>query len=152
VIDDVMRQLSFEETELDGEACFADVVRSGVEIFELSHDESFRVNDLDLNLNEPVNLNVSQIETQSKIHVSEEPYVGRTEEPIVAEVRTQEPFMEEVRTRESTVEDVALENYVSSREDVKHGNGQEDQSSHGDGQFFNDDEGIYTAYETEYDV
>ncbi|GKB38727.1 shikimate O-hydroxycinnamoyltransferase, partial [Tanacetum coccineum] len=95
VIDDVMRQLSFEETKLDGEACFADVVRSGVERSGLSHDESFGVDDLDLNLNEHVNLNVSQIKTQSEIHVSEEPYVGRTEEPIVAEVRTQEPFVEE---------------------------------------------------------
>ncbi|GJR22317.1 hypothetical protein Tco_0970844 [Tanacetum coccineum] len=95
VIDDVMRQLSFEETKLDGEACFADVVRSGVESSGLSHDESFGVDDLDLNLNEPVNLNVSQIETQYEIHLYEEPYVGRTEEPIVAEVRTREPFVEE---------------------------------------------------------
>ncbi|GJZ77731.1 heat stress transcription factor B-4-like protein [Tanacetum coccineum] len=55
VIDDVMRQLSFKETELDGEAGFADVMRSGVEIFGLSHDESFGVDDLDLNLNEPGN-------------------------------------------------------------------------------------------------
>nr|GEV03353.1 hypothetical protein [Tanacetum cinerariifolium] len=31
IIDDVMRQLSFDETELDGEAGFVDVVRSGVD-------------------------------------------------------------------------------------------------------------------------
>ncbi|GKE88637.1 hypothetical protein Tco_1566112 [Tanacetum coccineum] len=31
VIDDVMRQLSFDETELDGEAGFADVAGSGVD-------------------------------------------------------------------------------------------------------------------------
>ncbi|GJS07303.1 hypothetical protein Tco_0364099, partial [Tanacetum coccineum] len=68
VIDDVMRQLSFDETELDGEAGFADVARSGVDSSGLSHDESFGVDDLDLNLNEPVNLNVSQ-------PVSEEPDV-----------------------------------------------------------------------------
>ncbi|GJU66272.1 hypothetical protein Tco_1252531 [Tanacetum coccineum] len=88
VIDDVMRQLSFEETKLDGEACFADVARSGVESSGLSHDESFRVEDLDLNLNEPVNLNASQIETQYELIVFEEPDVGRTQEPIVVEVKT----------------------------------------------------------------
>ncbi|GKA09543.1 hypothetical protein Tco_0688874 [Tanacetum coccineum] len=59
VIEDVMRQLSFKETELDGEARFGDVARSGIDSSGLSHDESFRVNDLDLNLNEPVDLNVS---------------------------------------------------------------------------------------------
>ncbi|GJU90739.1 hypothetical protein Tco_1303162, partial [Tanacetum coccineum] len=53
VIDDVMRQLSFEETKLDGEAGFADVAGSGVDSSGLSHDESFGVDDLDLNLNEP---------------------------------------------------------------------------------------------------
>ncbi|GKG07635.1 hypothetical protein Tco_0330604, partial [Tanacetum coccineum] len=58
-----MRQVSFEETKLDGEAGFANVARSGVESSGLSHDESFGVDDLDLNLNEHVNLNVSQIET-----------------------------------------------------------------------------------------
>ncbi|GJZ56699.1 hypothetical protein Tco_0612193 [Tanacetum coccineum] len=52
VIEDEIRQLSFEETELDGEAGFGDVVGSGIESFGLSHDESFGVEDLDLNLNE----------------------------------------------------------------------------------------------------
>ncbi|GKF01650.1 hypothetical protein Tco_0028573 [Tanacetum coccineum] len=75
-LDDVMRQLSFNETELDGEAGFADVAGSGVDNSGLSHDESFGVDDLDLNLNEPVNLNVSQVETQSELPVSEEPDVG----------------------------------------------------------------------------
>ncbi|GJS00217.1 hypothetical protein Tco_0316725 [Tanacetum coccineum] len=58
VIEDVMRQLSFEKTELDGEAGFGDVAGSGIESSELSHDESFRVEYLDLNLNKPVDLNV----------------------------------------------------------------------------------------------
>ncbi|GKD76516.1 hypothetical protein Tco_1339137 [Tanacetum coccineum] len=94
VIDDVMRQLSFEETKLDGEAGFADVAGSGVESFGLSHDESFG------------------------LPVSEEPDVGRTQEPIMAEVSTEEPIMaefstqvpivEEVGTQEFTVEDVVL--------------------------------------------
>nr|GEY66155.1 hypothetical protein [Tanacetum cinerariifolium] len=51
VIDDVMRQLSFDETELDGKAGFADVAGSDVDSSGLSHDESFGVDDLDLNLN-----------------------------------------------------------------------------------------------------
>ncbi|GKF43139.1 hypothetical protein Tco_0129691, partial [Tanacetum coccineum] len=61
-----------------GEAGFADVVGSGVDNSGLSHDESFGVDDLDLNLNEPINLNISQVETQSELPVSEEPDVGHT--------------------------------------------------------------------------
>ncbi|GKA44379.1 RNA-directed DNA polymerase, eukaryota [Tanacetum coccineum] len=80
VIDDVVRQLSFEETKFDGEAGFVDV--AGVE-------------------------------------------------PIVAEFSTQEPIVAEVNTQ---------------------GNGQEDEAAPSDGQFFYDDEGIDTTYETEYDV
>ncbi|GJX66467.1 heat stress transcription factor B-4-like protein [Tanacetum coccineum] len=165
VIDDVIRQLSFDETELDREVGFADVARGSVDSSGLSHDESFRVDDMDLNLNEPVNLNVSQVETQSKLPVSEEPDVGRTQEPILSEVSTQEPIVaevsnevpivEEVGTQEFSVEDVVVKDYVSSREDgedAEQGNGQEDESAPTDGQFFYDDEGIDTAYETEYDV
>nr|GFC43324.1 hypothetical protein [Tanacetum cinerariifolium] len=43
VIDDVIRQLTFEETKLNGEAGFADVAWSGVESFGLSHNESLKV-------------------------------------------------------------------------------------------------------------
>ncbi|GKC59666.1 hypothetical protein Tco_1087264 [Tanacetum coccineum] len=119
VIDDVMRQLSFDETELDGEAGFADVIGSGVDSSGLSHDESFGVDDLDLNLNEKpdVNLNVSQVGTQSKLPVSEERDVGHTQEPILAEVSTEAPIVEEVGTQEFSVEDVVIEDYVSSGED-----------------------------------
>ncbi|GKG25508.1 hypothetical protein Tco_0398654, partial [Tanacetum coccineum] len=70
VIEDVMRQLSFEEAELDKEAGFSDVVGSGIDSPGLSHDESSGVDDLDLNLNK--------------------------HKPIVKEVRTQEPIVEEV--------------------------------------------------------
>ncbi|GKD14896.1 hypothetical protein Tco_1199303 [Tanacetum coccineum] len=80
----------------------------GVESSGLSHDESFGVDDLNFNLIESVDLNVSQIETQSEFPMSDEPNVGRTQEPIVAEVRTQEPI----------VEDVLVEDYVSFGEDV----------------------------------
>ncbi|GKD69990.1 hypothetical protein Tco_1324080, partial [Tanacetum coccineum] len=63
-IEDVMRQLSFKETELDGEAGFGDVVGTGIDSSGLSHDESFRVDDLDLN--------ISQTETQAEFPVFEE--------------------------------------------------------------------------------
>nr|GEU49225.1 putative transposase, mutator type, MULE transposase domain protein [Tanacetum cinerariifolium] len=84
VINDVMRQLSFEETKLNGKVGFADVAKIDVKSFGLSHDELFRVDDLNLNLNEPINLNVSQIKTQYELPMSEEPDVGRTQEPIMA--------------------------------------------------------------------
>ncbi|GKF36244.1 hypothetical protein Tco_0113002, partial [Tanacetum coccineum] len=180
VIDDVMRQLSFDETELDGEAGFADVARSGVDSSGLSHDKSFGVDDLDLNLNEEpdVNLNVSQVETQSELHVSGKPDVGRTQEPIlvevsiqepivlevstqepiVAEVSTQEPIVaevsieipivQEVGTQDFSVEDVVIEDYVSFGEDAAQYNGEFNESARSDGQLFFDDEGI----DTEYDV
>ncbi|GJY92976.1 heat stress transcription factor B-4-like protein [Tanacetum coccineum] len=149
-----------------------DITGSGVDSSGLSHDESFGVDDLDLNLNEPVNLNVSQVETQSELSVTEDSDVGHTQEPILAEVSTQEPIVaevitqelivaevsteapivEEVGTQEFSVEDVVIEDYVSSREDAEQGNGQEDESAPTDGQFFYDDERIDTAYETGYDV
>nr|GEW01789.1 hypothetical protein [Tanacetum cinerariifolium] len=102
VIDDVMRRLSFTKIELDGEAGFVDVAGSGLDSSGLSHDESFRVDNLDLNLNEHVNLNVSQVETQFELLVFEEPDV---------EVSTHVPIVEEVGTQEFSVEDVVLEDY-----------------------------------------
>ncbi|GKA24185.1 hypothetical protein Tco_0710218 [Tanacetum coccineum] len=56
--------------------------------------------DLGLNLNEHVDLNVSQIKTQYELPVSKEPDVGRT--------------------RELIMEEVMVEDYVSSREDGEH--------------------------------
>ncbi|GKA44694.1 hypothetical protein Tco_0737490 [Tanacetum coccineum] len=64
VIDDLMRQLSFDKTKLDGEIGFANVVGSDV---------------------------------------------GRTQEPILAEVSTQEPIMAEVNTQEPIVAEVSTE-------------------------------------------
>ncbi|GKF43140.1 hypothetical protein Tco_0129692 [Tanacetum coccineum] len=52
----------------------------------------------------------------------------------MAEVSTEAPIVEDVGTQEFSVEDV------------------EDESAPTDGQFFYDNEGIDTAYETEYDV
>nr|GFA06643.1 serine/threonine-protein kinase ATR [Tanacetum cinerariifolium] len=65
------RKLSFEETELDGEVGFGDVVGSGIDSSGLSHDKSFRVDDLDLNVNLSIDLSVSQTETQAEVFVSE---------------------------------------------------------------------------------
>nr|GFA99970.1 hypothetical protein [Tanacetum cinerariifolium]GFC39436.1 hypothetical protein [Tanacetum cinerariifolium] len=73
----------------------------------------------------------------------------------LSEVSTEAPIVEEVGTQKFSVEDVVIEDYVSFGEDGKdaeQGNGQEDESAPIDGQFFYDDEGINTAYETEYDV
>nr|GEV80429.1 hypothetical protein [Tanacetum cinerariifolium] len=137
VIEDVIRQLSFEETKLDGEAGFGDVAGNDIDNSGLSYDESFRVDDLNLNVNEHVGLNVSQAETQSKVPVFEVPVY---EEPDVG--RTQEPIMEKV----------IVKDYVGFREDAKQGNGQENKSAPNDGQFFYDVEGIYSAYETQYNV
>ncbi|GJZ59304.1 hypothetical protein Tco_0615120 [Tanacetum coccineum] len=80
-----------------------------------------------LNLNEHVDLNVSQIETQYELPVSKEPDVGRTQVPIMEEVRTQEPIVEE-------------------------GNGQKDELAPSDGHFFYDVKGIDSAYKTQYGI
>ncbi|GKB69629.1 hypothetical protein Tco_0931041, partial [Tanacetum coccineum] len=138
---------SLPQHDSDGEAGFADVLRSGIDSSGLSHDESFGVDDLDLNLNEPVNLNVSQVETQIKLPVSEEPDVGPAQEPILTKVSTQEPIVAEVSTQEPIIAEVSIEAPI-----MEEGNGQEDESARTDGEFFYDDEGIDTAYETEYDV
>nr|GEV16086.1 hypothetical protein [Tanacetum cinerariifolium] len=124
VIDYVIRQLSLDETKLDGEAGFVDVAGSGMDYSGLSHDESFRVDDLDLNLNETINLNVSQVETQSELPVSEEPDV---------EVSTEAPIVKKVGTQEFNVEDVVIEDYVRSGEDAEQGNGHVNESAPTDG-------------------
>ncbi|GKF54774.1 hypothetical protein Tco_0165114, partial [Tanacetum coccineum] len=156
VIDDVIRKISFDETKLDGEAGFADVAGSGVDSSGLSHDESFGVNDLDLNLNEEPDVGHTQEPILAKVS-TQEPIVAEviTQEPIVAEVSTEALIVEEVGTQKFSVEDVVIKDYVSSKEDgedAEQGNGQEDESAPTDGQFLYDDEGINTAYETEYDV
>ncbi|GJX53676.1 hypothetical protein Tco_0282045 [Tanacetum coccineum] len=119
--------LSFVSQQATPSQALVIVVGSGIESYGLSYDENFGVEDLDLNLNEPVDLNVSQIEIQAQLPVFEEPYVGRTQEPIMEEVRTQKPNVEEVRT-------------------------QEDESAPSDGHFFYDVEGINTVYKSQYDV
>ncbi|GKD71409.1 hypothetical protein Tco_1325499 [Tanacetum coccineum] len=107
VIKDVMWQLSFEETKLDGEAGLGDVTGSGIDNSGLSHDESFGFYDLDLNVNITRDLNVSHTETQEEVHVSEIP---------VSEGRVNEIL------DGSDEEDVI---HGSGEEDFEHGNGPE---------------------------
>ncbi|GKA30364.1 hypothetical protein Tco_0716669 [Tanacetum coccineum] len=148
VIDDVMRQLSFDETESDGEIGFANIAGSGVDSSGLSRDKYFGVDDLDLNLNEHVSTQepimaevctevpiVEEVGTKefSMEDVPLKTYCGEVrlqEVPIVAKVCTEVPIVEEVGTKEFSMEDVILKDYVSSGEDVEQD----------------------TTYETEYDV
>ncbi|GJW99607.1 hypothetical protein Tco_0183521 [Tanacetum coccineum] len=123
VIIDVIRQLSFEKTNLDGEAGFGDVVGSGIDSSGLSHDESFRVDDLDLNVNLSIDLNVSQTKTKAEVFVSEvlmseEAEVGRTEVPVSKEAG---------RIEEHVVEQDIVKEVIdgSYEEEVEHGNDQE---------------------------
>nr|GEX52398.1 transposase, MuDR, MULE transposase domain protein [Tanacetum cinerariifolium] len=122
VLDSYLRAPWFRETleditdePADGEAGFANVFGSGVDSLGLSHDESFGVDDLDLNLNEPINLN---------------------------RLALKNPLWQRL----------ALKNQLWQAPIVEEGNGQEDESAPTDEQFFYDDEGIDTAYKTEYDV
>ncbi|GJS01109.1 hypothetical protein Tco_0317617 [Tanacetum coccineum] len=84
VIDDVIRQLSFDETELDEEAGFVDVAGSGVD-----RTRCFRTQ-------EPILVDVS------------------IQEPIVAEVSTQEPIVVEVSTKLPIVEEVGTHDFTRS--------------------------------------
>nr|GEV74078.1 hypothetical protein [Tanacetum cinerariifolium] len=101
VIDDVMRQLSFDETKSNEEAGFTDVAESGANSSRLSHDESFGVDELDLNLKEN--------------HI--------TQEHILAEVSIQKPIMAEVSTQEPVVAEVSTE-YNGEFNESAHSNGQ----------------------------
>nr|GEZ35876.1 hypothetical protein [Tanacetum cinerariifolium] len=136
-VEDVVLEdyVCFEEdtehyNDMNGEAGFTDVAGSVMDSSGFSHDESFGVDDLDLdlNLNEP----------NSGIILAE----VSTQEPIVAEVITQVPIVEEVVNQEFSVEDVVLEDYVCFEEDAEHYNGEFDESAPSDGRFFFDDEGI----------
>nr|GEZ94210.1 hypothetical protein [Tanacetum cinerariifolium] len=73
---------------------------SGVNSSRLSHDESFRVDDLDLNLNDHSNLNVSQAETQSEL----------------PRLTLRYPLWKRLELQNL---DAVLEDYVSSGEDVE---------------------------------
>ncbi|GKF66720.1 hypothetical protein Tco_0193237, partial [Tanacetum coccineum] len=94
---------------------FADVMGTGVDSSGLSHDESFGVDDLELNLNEPepdVGRNLEPILAEVS---TQEPIVAKvnTQEPIMAKVSTELPIVEEIGTQEFSVEDVVLEDYSS---------------------------------------
>ncbi|GKA12535.1 hypothetical protein Tco_0692081 [Tanacetum coccineum] len=99
-----------------------------------------------MSLEPDVNLNVSQVETQSELLVSKEPDVGRTQEPILAEVSIQEPIVAEVGTQEPIVAEVSTE--VPIVEEVGTQRFSVGRSC-SDGQFFFDDEGINIEYDVQ---
>nr|GEW66705.1 transposase, mutator type [Tanacetum cinerariifolium] len=122
VIDDVIRHISFDDMQLDGETGFGDVAGSSLDSSVLSHGESFRVDDLDLYLT--FDLNVPQIETQKEVHVSE------NEKHVVEQVRVDEVV------------------HSSGQDPIEYGNGEEF-VEHGSGQQVQYDvDMIDRAYET----
>ncbi|GJS90532.1 serine/threonine-protein kinase ATR [Tanacetum coccineum] len=125
-INDVIKQLSLEETKLDVEVGFGDVTGSGIYSSSLSHDESFGVDDLDLNVNLTLDLNVPQTETQEEALMSDVP-----NDHVVNELDTYvdvEPTVDVGRTEEYVVEHVKVHEVVdgSADEDVVHGSAEED--------------------------
>nr|GEU86167.1 retrovirus-related Pol polyprotein from transposon TNT 1-94 [Tanacetum cinerariifolium] len=60
------RQLSYDEMDMDGEACFGNVACSGTHSSGLSRDEYFRVHDLDLNENLTLDLKEDVEETSGQ--------------------------------------------------------------------------------------
>ncbi|GJU19068.1 ribonuclease H-like domain-containing protein [Tanacetum coccineum] len=65
--------ITFYVMELDREEGFGDVEGSNLDNFGLSHDESFGVDDLDLNVNLNLDLNVPHHATHEEVLVSEVP-------------------------------------------------------------------------------
>ncbi|GJU10409.1 transposase, MuDR, MULE transposase domain protein [Tanacetum coccineum] len=92
--------------------------------FRLSHDESFRVDDLDLNLNSTFDLNVSQAKTQEEVPMSEVPndhVVNGSYTYVDVELA-----VDVVRIEEHVVEQVRVDEVVdgSGEEVVVHGSGE----------------------------
>ncbi|GKB15042.1 hypothetical protein Tco_0848965 [Tanacetum coccineum] len=58
----MIRRITFDAMELDGEACFGNIKGRNLDNSGMIHDESFRVDDLDLNLDLNVDLNVPLLE------------------------------------------------------------------------------------------
>ncbi|GKD03700.1 hypothetical protein Tco_1178674 [Tanacetum coccineum] len=81
--------------------------------------------------------------------VSQEPDVGRTLEPILAEVSTQEPIVQRLALKNPLWQRLALRHPLWKRLELRNS---KDESAPIDGQFFYDNKGIDTTYETEYDV
>ncbi|GJX31861.1 hypothetical protein Tco_0241716, partial [Tanacetum coccineum] len=98
-----------DEMELDGKAGFSDVAGNGIDSSGLSHNESFGVDDMDLNVPN------DHVVNESDTHVDVEPAVdvGRTEEHVVEQVRVDEVV-------DGSVEEDVV--HGSGEEDVEHGN------------------------------
>ncbi|GJT88969.1 hypothetical protein Tco_1070686 [Tanacetum coccineum] len=147
VIDNVIRHISFDDMKLDREAGFGDVAGSSIDNFGLSHDDSFGVDDLDLNLNFTLDLNVPQTKTQEEVVMSKVP-----NDHVVNESDTHvdvKPAGNVGRTEEHGNGEEFVE-HRSGEEAVEHGNGEEF-DEHGSGQQVQYDvDGIDCAYKTQY--
>ncbi|GJU16994.1 hypothetical protein Tco_1144960 [Tanacetum coccineum] len=125
VLDDVIRHISFDDMELDGEVGFGDVASSSLDSSGLIHNESFGVDGLDLNLNLMLGLNVPQKETQEEVLVYEVP-----NDHVVNESYTHVDIESEVdvcRIEEHIVLDVRVDEVVhgGGEESVEQGHGEE---------------------------
>ncbi|GKC47307.1 hypothetical protein Tco_1065029 [Tanacetum coccineum] len=150
VLDDVIRHISFDDMELDGEVGFGDVAGSSLDSSGLIHNESFGVDDLDLNLNLMLDLNVPQNETQEEVLVYEVP-----NDHVVNESYTHVDIELEVdvcRIEEHIVLDVRVDEVVhgSGEESVEQGHGEEFVKHDSGQQIQYDVDGIDSAYETQY--
>ncbi|GJS46008.1 hypothetical protein Tco_0596129 [Tanacetum coccineum] len=67
VLGDIIRRITFDDMELDGEACFGNIEGRNLDSSGLIHDESFGVDDLDLNLDLNVDLNVPLLEIVQEV-------------------------------------------------------------------------------------
>ncbi|GJY22255.1 hypothetical protein Tco_0394821 [Tanacetum coccineum] len=123
----------------------------------LFHNESFRVDDLDLDLNLTLDLNVSQIKTQEEVPVSEVP----NKEHVVVHVRVvdvvdgsgEEAVVHD--SDEEAVEQGTGEEAVeqgNGEEAIEQGNGEEVVKETSGEQVEYDVVGIDSAYETQYYV
>ncbi|GJS46010.1 hypothetical protein Tco_0596131 [Tanacetum coccineum] len=70
----MIRHITFDAMELDGEACFGNIKGRNLDNSGMIHDESFRVDDLDLNLDLNVDLNVPLLEMFEGSSVQEVQY------------------------------------------------------------------------------
>ncbi|GKA28793.1 transposase, MuDR, MULE transposase domain protein [Tanacetum coccineum] len=125
--------------------------------FKTTHLESFRVDDLDLDLNLTLDLNVSQIKTQEEVPVSEVP----NKEHVVVHVRVVDVVDgsgEEAVVHDSDEEAVEQGNgeeaveQGNGEEAIKQGNGEEVVKETSGEQVEYDVVGIDSAYETQYYV
>ncbi|GJS09839.1 putative ribonuclease H-like domain-containing protein [Tanacetum coccineum] len=147
-------------------AGFGDVMWSGEESSGLSHDESFGVDDLDLNLNEPEPI-VKDVIVRDYVTSGEdaEQFNGQEDESAPSDghffyddegINTAYEAEYDVKSSEdagTNDNDDENEDFLVDKEnEIVEPDVDVHLFAPSDGQFFYDDEGINTAYEAEYDV